>query len=167
MSGRHELLTLVAEIRMEIDAASRLAQEATATWRRRLVVAEEDRRAQVESTALKLHNFYTACERIFERVSVVLDGAHPSTPDWHLRLLRTMSLSIPEVRPPAITPHLAERLLDYLRFRHLVRNVYGFELEEGKMEPLVMALPGTAREVAAQIGAFADELERVGRELGD
>lgn len=167
MSGRRDLSTLTAEIRRELEAAARLAQEATATWRRRLVVAEEDRRAQVESTALKLHNFYTACERIFERVSVVLDGAHPSTPDWHVRLLRAMTLEVPEVRPPVISSGLGDQLGEYLRFRHVVRNIYGFELDESDMESLLARLPETAREVAAQIGAFADELERLGRELGD
>lgn len=167
MSDQRDLLTLASEIRQELDAAARLAAEAAETWRRRLVVAEEDRRAHVESTALKLHNFYTACERIFERVSVVLNGAQPSTADWHVRLLRTMSLEVPEVRPRLISPELVERLGAYLRFRHLVRNIYGFQLDESEMESLVARLPETAREVAVQIGAFADELERLGRELVD
>lgn len=167
MSGRRELLTLAAEIRKELGAAVRLAEESAQAWRRRLVVAEEDRRTHVESTALKLHNFYTACERIFERVSVVLDGTQPTASDWHVRLLRVMSLDVPEVRPRVFSPELGDRLGEYLRFRHVVRNVYGFDLDESNMERLVEHLPDTARDVAAEIGVFADELERLGRELGD
>lgn len=167
MRKTRELLTLAAEVRQELQVALRLAAEADETWRKRTAVAEEERRTYVESTALKLHNFYTACERIFERIAGVLNGAVPQTQDWHLRLLRTMSLDIPELRPRVITEELAERLIDYLRFRHLVRNVYGFSLEEGRMEGLVSALPETAREVAAQIGAFVDQVERLGRDLGD
>lgn len=167
MSDRRDLLTLAAEIRKELEAAARLAGEATETWHRRLVVAEEDRRTHVESTALKLHNFYTACERIFERVSAVLNGMQPSSPDWHVRLLRMMSLEVPEVRPRVISSELGDRLGEYLRFRHLVRNIYGFELDESNMESLVARVPATAREMKAQIGAFAEELERLGRELGE
>lgn len=166
MSDRRELLTLAAEIRQELGAATRLAKETIATWAKKSAVAEEERRTYVESAALKLHNFYTACERIFERLAGELNGALPQTPDWHLRLLRTMSLDVPEVRPRVISTQLAERLGDYLRFRHLVRNVYGFELEETKMEGLVAALPETARELASQIAAFLDDLERLGREIG-
>lgn len=166
MSDRRELLTLAAEIRQELEAANRLAEETVATWAKKSAVAEEERRTYIESAALKLHNFYTAYERIFERVAGLLNGVLPQTPDWHLRLLRTMCLDVPEVRPRVITPRLTERLSEYLRFRHLVRNVYGFELEETKMEGLVAALPETARELSTQIAAFLDDLERLGREIG-
>lgn len=163
--ARRELLTLVAEIRQEVEAATRLAGEAVDTWRRRREVAEDERRTYDESVALKLHNFYTACERIFERVAGELNGALPQTPDWHLRLLRSMSLDVPEVRPPVISAELGERLGDYLRFRHLVRNVYGFELDESKMDLMVARLEETAGDLAAQVGRFLDDLERLGREI--
>jgi hypothetical protein len=166
LPDRVELLTLAAEVRQELDAALRLAREAAETWAKGAAVPEEERRTYVESTALKLHNFYTACERIFERVAGVFGGV-PHSPDWHLRLLRTMSLDIPEVRPPIISTQLVEMLVDYLRFRHLVRNVYGFELEEGRMQGLVTGLPDVAREVSVQVGAFRDQLERLGGDLGD
>jgi hypothetical protein len=164
--ARRELLTLAAELRQELEAARRLADEAIETWRRRVEAAEDERRTYVESVALKLHNFYTACERIFERVAGELNGALPQTPDWHLRLLRSMSLDVPEVRPPVISAELGERLGDYLRFRHLVRNVYGFELDESKMELLVARLGETAGDLAAQVSVFLDDLERLGREIG-
>ena len=41
---------------------------------------------------LKLHNFYTGCERIFQMVISKLNGAPPSGFDWHRRLLDRMGV---------------------------------------------------------------------------
>jgi len=43
-----------------------------------------------ENFALKLHNFYTGCERIFQLVATELNGGTPSGSDWHRRLLDRM-----------------------------------------------------------------------------
>lgn len=165
MRDREGLLTLAAEIRQEIGNLSRIAAETVETWSRRESVPAEDRRTYVESTALKLHNFYTASERIFERVAGDLNGTRPQTHDWHLRLLRTMAVEVPEVRPAVLSPELVERLADYLRFRHLVRNIYGFELDEERMGPLVQGIEEVARNLATQVEQLADYLEALGREI--
>ncbi len=44
-----------------------------------------------ESLALKLDNFYTGCERIFQIIASELNGGLPSSYDWHRRLLNPMS----------------------------------------------------------------------------
>lgn len=44
-----------------------------------------------ESLALKLHNFYTGCERIFQIIASELNGGLPSSYDWQRRLLNPMS----------------------------------------------------------------------------
>lgn len=167
MRDRRSFLTLAAEIRQELASLSRTGHEIEATWARRVSAAPGDRRTYVESTALKLHNFYTACERIFEKVATDVDGGMRQAHDWHLRLLRAMSVDVPEVRPRALSADLAERLADYLRFRHLVRNLYGFELEEAKMHPLVQEI-GTVRcDIEREIGDFCTFLEALGREPPD
>src|SRR5208283_740189 len=45
------------------------------------------------SLALKLHNFYTGCERIFQTVVSDFDGAPPNGFDWHRRLLERMGMA--------------------------------------------------------------------------
>jgi hypothetical protein len=157
-------LTLAAEIRQELESLIRLSGEISETWGKREAVPPAERRIYVESTALKLHNFYTAGERIFERIAGDIDGGAPQTPDRHLRLLRSMSAEIPEVRPQVLSGDLAERLVDFLRFRHLVRNIYGFELDERKMAPLVEAIGATRRELNVEIGRFLSYIERLGHE---
>lgn len=164
MKGRRGFLALAAEIRQELESLPRLGNEISATWTKREAVAPAERQTYVESTALKLHNFYTASERIFERIAGDIDGGVPQTQDRHLRLLRAMSTEIPEVRPRVLSANLSERLVDYLRFRHLVRNIYGFELDERKMVPLVEAIGGVRLDLETEIAEFLAYLEHLGHE---
>jgi hypothetical protein len=167
MRDSRGFLALAAEIRQELASLSRLSDEISETWSKREAVARDERQTYLESAALKLHNFYTACERIFDRIAGDIDGGMPQTQDWHFRLLRAMSTDIPEVRPAVLTPDLAGRLMDYLRFRHLVRNIYGFELEDRKMAPLVEGILSLQRDLVTEIGKFLAYLERLGHAASD
>ena len=82
-----------------------------------------------------------------------------------MRLLRMMTLEVPKVRPRVLTPELGERLTELLRFRHVVRNIYGFELHEEKVAPLVQEIDKLWRELQVQIEEFVSYLEEVGQEL--
>jgi hypothetical protein len=167
MRDSRGFLALASEIRQELASLHRLRDEIVETWGKGEAVAPAERQTYVESTALKLHNFYTALERIFERIAGDLDGGLPQTPDRHLRLLRAMSAEVPEIRPSVLRPDLTERLVDYLRFRHLVRNIYGFELDERKMVPLVETVGEVSRDVEKEIGEFLAYLEHLGHEASD
>ncbi len=89
-----------------------------------------------ESLALKLHNFYTGCERIFQIVASELNGGLPSSYDWHRRLLTRMATQ-QDRHPALLTKKTAQGLGEYLAFRHVVRNIYGFELESQRVATLV------------------------------
>lgn len=88
-----------------------------------------------ESLALKLHNFYTGCERIFQIIASELNGGVPSGYDWHRRLLNRMTTPH-GYRPSVLTSENAHLLEEYLAFRHVVRNIYGFELDPSRVERL-------------------------------
>lgn len=154
MEDRQGYLTLAAEIRQELENLRRIAGEIPATWEKRLSVPAEDRLAYVESVALKLHNLYTACERIFDHIAGEVNGALPRPPDWHLRLLRTMGIEVPEVRPRVLSDDLIGQLGDYLRFRHHVRNACGFKLDEDKLEHLVTIVDRVSSRFDQQIQTF-------------
>ncbi len=162
MQREREFLTLAAEIRQELSSLAHLAEEIPVAWARGRTLPEGDRRAYVESTALRLHNYYTACERIFEKIAGEINGGLPQTPDSHLRLLRTMTVEVPGVRPRVLTPELADRLSDYLRFRHVVRNNYGFELHEERIDPLVHDLAEVSGELQDQLADLLAYLEELG-----
>ena len=64
-----------------------------------------------ESLALKLHNFYTGCERIFQIIASELNGGLPSSYDWYRRLLIRMANPQAE-RPAVLTPETAGSVLN-------------------------------------------------------
>jgi hypothetical protein len=106
-----------------------------------------------ESLALKLHNFYTGCERIFQIIASELNGGLPSSYDWQRRLLNTMSKP-QDYRPAVLREDTVYKLNEYLSFRQVVRNIYGFELEEQKLENLVNNYYNTWSQVQENINSF-------------
>ncbi len=101
-----------------------------------------------------LHDFYNGVERVFTRIAEELNGGLPQGERWHQQLLRDMSLEIPGVRPAVIDAQLANSLGEYLRFRHLFRNVYGFVLEAERMRPIEERLSGVLVAFRGQVRAF-------------
>jgi hypothetical protein len=93
-------------------------------------------------------------ERIFVRIAGELNGGVPQAERWHQELLGDMVLEIPKVRPAVIDAGLAKELGEYLRFRHVFRNVYGSGLEADRLQTLCDRLPATQAAVRRRIGAF-------------
>lgn len=112
-----------------------------------------------------LHDFYCGIERIFERIAKELNGGIPEGEDWHRQLLRDMTLDIKVVRPPVVSEELEKILNEYLRFRHVFRNIYGFSLEWRFIEGLVERLPMTLNMLKKDIEDFCVFLENVSRSL--
>ena len=87
-----------------------------------------DAREFVErALAADLAEVYTGLEKIFEQIAKNIDKHIPSGSRWHNELLTQMRKSRPE-RPPVVTERSYRRLRRFLRFRHIVRNIYGDEL---------------------------------------
>lgn len=101
-----------------------------------------------------LHDFYSGLERLFERVANEIDGGVPVGPDWHVSLLHRMALPIAAVRPAAISQETSGKLDDYVRFRHVFRNVYGRQLRWGRMGPLFDELPSVFEQLTAELRQF-------------
>lgn len=72
-----------------------------------------------------------------------------------------MKKDIQETRPALISDESASVLDELRRFRHLVRNIYTFNLIPEKIEPLVSSLPESWSRLRAELLAFADFLEDV------
>jgi len=101
-----------------------------------------------------LQDFYSACERIFKVIAQNIDDDLPVGDAWHHQLLERMTYNLPEVRIPVISQDLSLSLHDYLRFRHIFRYVYGFNLKMAKMKPLIMGLDEIATRFVESIRAF-------------
>jgi hypothetical protein len=57
-------------------------------------------------------------------------------------------------RPALLSTALHDTLLDYLRFRHVFRNAYSFDLDWQKLSPLVLNLEETFRQLEAALDKF-------------
>jgi hypothetical protein len=117
----------------------------------------------LDSVAINLHGFYNAVERILELLARELDGGLPAGPAWHRDLLTQMALEVKGVRPAVLRDETATSLGEYLRFRHLVRNLYTWSFEEDKLAGLVTRLDGVLSDLKADLTGFGRYLEAASR----
>lgn len=112
-----------------------------------------------DGVALNLHNFYGGVERIFEDIARTLDGTVPSGSEWHMGLLVQMSAESGEIRPQVISQEVRNALDEFRGFRHVVRNVYAFNLRPSRLKELVDILPECYKAVKQELFSFANFLE--------
>lgn len=112
-----------------------------------------------DAVALNLHSFYVAVERMFEDIARSMDKSLPEGPDWHLELLIQMSAEIPETRPPVIRRETRSCLDEYRGFRHVVRNVYTFNLRPSRLAELVDDLAACLEAVRRDLSGFSAFLD--------
>jgi hypothetical protein len=148
---------LVERIRGGVEDLDRVVIRVEKAWTR----AADDASGQelfVDSVALNLHAFYSGIERLFELIARHVDGELPSGEMWHRDLLRKMARDEGEVRPAVVGEETSSSLDEYRRFRHLIRNVYSFELLPEKIQPLVESLPSLWAQLRSELLAFASFL---------
>ncbi len=153
-----ELQRLNQRIKEELDRIDQVVENAAEAW------SESQRLPELQShflnsLAFNLHSFYHGLERIFELIARRLDPATPTGAHWHRDLLEQMAQEIPNVRPSVLTAESAENLKEFLAFRHLVRNLYAFDLNPERLSYLINHLPDTWKIVKADIEAFRSLLK--------
>lgn len=149
-------------MRLEEIVARRLAAEMESELATMTSLGEELANAPqgTDSYSLRargsiLHDFYNGVERVFLRIARELNGGVPRGEQWHRDLVDDMALEIPGVRPAVIDGGLANVLGEYLRFRHVFRNVYGGVLESQRMVSLEDRLPETLAAFRECVEGFA------------
>ena len=148
---------LISEIKDELNLIGILVLDIKETSRG-IPKSLRKKRIYEESLALKLHNFYTGCERIFQKIADDINGGVPRSADWHKRLLKSMCLEIENIRPSVISRETGKSLEEYLAFRHVVRNIYGFEIDSEKLERLIGRLDRTFGSFKKELSNFLDFL---------
>jgi len=96
MKNKQNISVIVAEIKNELSNLKKLVQKLS---NQKGLLENEER---LESAALRLHNFYTGCERIFKLIAPDVNDYIPESRDWRKRLLTQMSLEVEDIRPPVI-----------------------------------------------------------------
>lgn len=127
MSTKGRLLQIADDLQVEIGAIERICEEAAQCCRE--LSARAPTSLERRGAGDILHDFYGAAERALERVAVEMNGGAPGGSDSHVQLLQRMARELPGVRPAVLSEPTARQLVEYLRFRHLFRHRYGFELE--------------------------------------
>lgn len=129
-----------------------------------LVAAENnpsDQDFYFDSAALSLHDLYTGLERIFLFITAHLEEDIPQGKDWHRELLYQMQLEIKGIRPAVLSDQAITCLDEYLRFRHVLRNVYNFSLQPERISNLVKNIRKTFELVESELVEFANFLENL------
>ena len=119
----------------------------------------ESQRFYIDSAALSMHDFYTGLERVFQVIAQQIDRSVPEGRDWHRELLRQMSLDVPNVRPLVLPADMTRCLDEYLRFRHVVRNVYAFDFDAERIGQLAAGLGPCFEITRDALLAFAEFVE--------
>jgi len=154
LAGRiHQELVDLEQAIARAGRASQAAQEATA-----------DHDLYVDAAALNLHDFYTGLERAFQQVAAIVDKSVPAGPDWHRALLEQMCVAFPDVRPAVLSRDTCQALSEFMRFRHVVRNVYAYNLDAQRVQRLVDDGARLYEQVKAEFIQFASFLDQVGRD---
>lgn len=130
-----------------------------------VVEQELDSEIKKRVCASILSDFYMAAERIFKLIVKEIDLELPEGEDWHKKILRQAAVGLPEIRPPVIEKELFTRLEEYLKFRHLVRNIYGFQLKYARFEHLVKEMPEVAGELNGQVSGFLAKIQKIAEAL--
>jgi hypothetical protein len=153
---------LSERIRGDLKELNYIAQRATQSWTRGKAKPEEQD-VYLESVALNLHGFYSGIERLFEMIARHVDQDVPIGDTWHRDLLLQMTTDIENIRPAIISQESATSLDEFRRFRHLVRNIYTFNLVPEKMASLLTSLSSLWEQLQAELLAFADFVEEMAK----
>lgn len=106
-----------------------------------------------------LHDYYSVLEKIFSHVATDIDGSMPGGSDWHKKLLEQMTMEIPGIRLAFIS-QCTKNKVDKLRgFRHVFRNIYGFNLDPDKIQFALKDLPDVSINVRKDIDIFFNGMD--------
>ena len=107
-----------------------------------------------------LQDFYTFFENIAKTVASRIDKSVPAGEDWHREILNQMTLPVVGIRPAVFSKESGSLLEPYRGFRHVFRNVYGFQLDPGRVAELVQRLPAVVSRVGGDLDKFVSEMRR-------
>ncbi|MDB9419863.1 nucleotidyltransferase family protein [Microcystis aeruginosa] len=155
MSQNSANLILWGQIQQELSELNNLVQKNQQLLQKFNRTQDED---YLGTIALNIHSFYTGVERIFKQIAQTIDGSVPDTPDWHWQLLRQMSSPVISKRSPVIDVKTRDLLENYCSFRHVIRNIYSFNLQPEPVQKLAEDLPYCFDLLQQDLQNFTEEM---------
>lgn len=146
-----QLNDLSLDLRVELNKLERLVEGIDSLGS----VASDPLR--VDAAALRLQSLYTGIERCLVQITRVLNGGTSDGAEWHRRLLERMGQSTDQ-RPAVLSAACIAELQELLRFRHLLRHLYAYELRPEPVERLRQMAVLLWPSVRAELERFRDWL---------
>lgn len=147
------LLEIISHIEGELQNIKKLKSELNSIKNKKGVIYKR-------SKGSILHDFYNYCERIFKKIAIELNQGYEETEKWHKTLLYRMTIPIKGIRPHVISEELAADLDEYLAFRHLFRNIYGFELKGDRIDRLAEKFESVSKKFVEEMKKFLGYLQK-------
>ncbi|MFQ5708377.1 MAG: hypothetical protein ACE5HO_13050 [bacterium] len=121
-----------------------------------------EREFYLDSVAMNLHSYYTGVENTFRSIASRVDGDVPQGERWHAELLSQMSTPLKEIREKVISDKTQIFLRELLGFRHLIRNIYSFHIDEERLLQLCERLQLHSKTLYSELGNFVEFLKKSG-----
>lgn len=151
--NEHRLSRLADELAALLEQYAKLQTEIVKAQAR--LAGREPETFDLYAVGGILHDVYRGAEGICRRIAKEFDQQLPVGESWHRLLLEQMSHPLPKAaRPPVLQAGTVNTLDEYRRFRHVVRNIYGLELNWPQMQPLLNNANATIDTFAADIQKF-------------
>ena len=151
-----EYAALATRIRQTLLDLDRVAARAEALFQQYQKTNDD---GYLDGVALNLHGFYSGIERIFEDIARTVDRSIPTGGEWHRDLLLQMADEVSTIRPAVLDITTRRCLDEYRGFRHLVRNIYTFNLRPSRLQELTTDLTGCYATVKGALLQFITFLE--------
>lgn len=153
--------TLLFEaLQVEIEKLQQIRQEAGDNYRD-FAHANPQALRDLRGIAGNLADIYQGAENAFQRIARVTQEGLPAGAQWHRQLLDQMSQEASTIRPAVIQLETKTALEPYRSFRHLVRHLYGFDLDWAEIKPLVEDAEKTLDLLITDLEAFCAFLKQV------
>lgn len=163
MRTREAVLTLIAELEGDATEIERVLAHNREAWER--VSAGASGPVDLGALAFTIHTIYGVLENYFLRISKFFENNLPAN-RWHRELVEKMTLDIPGLRPALITNvNEKSQVLDLVRFRHRVRNLYGEDLDVKKMRDVQKSLQGFFGAFPKLHGIYICKLKAIADEI--
>jgi hypothetical protein len=162
LKNRQEVLRFKTEIIDELENVGRIV--AIIEKRKKEIRKHSaDIDVYLDSIVHNLENFYMGIEEIFKMIAMFTEEGIPEGSRWHSLLIQGMGRDIPGVRPPVIKEKTRTLLDEYRKFRHLVRNIYTFNIIPQKIIKLAHGIRKTFYTFRKDIKEFITIIEKISR----
>ena len=101
---------------------------------------------ELAGVAALLHSLYNGVENILKQIVMDRNGNIPDGASWHRELLNNAGANA------TVSSSTAKQLRPYLAFRHFFSHAYSFDLDRGRLIPLVANAQATVAAFKTDVG---------------